>query len=171
MFEDADNLADLFRGGLPYYILITLPILIICSSNPVLASSEFNVQRMSQYDLHGVPYGESKNWFRSKGCAYFYPHCVLFLSSFFKWTRDMHSILSKWHNIEVKWLRANVFIFHSIAQVAEHQRLIWRPNRCTHGPHRDIVSLPGESWVRLGASFNRDLTIFRAKTHLRPFWL
>lgn len=57
MFEDADNFADLFRGGLPFYILITLPILVICSSNPVLASSEFNVQRMSQYDLHGVPYG------------------------------------------------------------------------------------------------------------------
>lgn len=57
MFEDADNLADLFRGGLPFYILITLPILVICSSNPVLASSEFNVQRMSQYDLHGVPFG------------------------------------------------------------------------------------------------------------------
>lgn len=57
MFEDADNFADLFRGGLPFYILITLPILVICSSNPVLASSEFNVQRMSQYDLHGVPFG------------------------------------------------------------------------------------------------------------------
>lgn len=58
MFEDADNFADLFRGGLPFYILITLPILVICSSNPVLASSEFNVQRMSQYDLHGVPFGK-----------------------------------------------------------------------------------------------------------------
>lgn len=57
MFEDADNFADLFRGGLPYYLLITLPVLIICSSNPVLASSEFSVQRMSQYDVHGVPYG------------------------------------------------------------------------------------------------------------------
>uniref|UniRef100_A0A2M4AFL0 Nicalin n=1 Tax=Anopheles triannulatus TaxID=58253 RepID=A0A2M4AFL0_9DIPT len=57
MFEEADNFADLFRGGLPYYLLITLPILIICSSNPVLAASEFGVQRMSQYDVHGVPYG------------------------------------------------------------------------------------------------------------------
>ncbi|XP_055637291.1 BOS complex subunit ncln [Toxorhynchites rutilus septentrionalis] len=57
MFEDADNFADFFRGGLPYYLLITLPILIICSSNPVLAASEFGVQRMSQYDVHGVPYG------------------------------------------------------------------------------------------------------------------
>uniref|UniRef100_A0A182M8Z5 Nicalin n=1 Tax=Anopheles culicifacies TaxID=139723 RepID=A0A182M8Z5_9DIPT len=57
MFEEADNFADLFRGGLPYYLLITLPILIICSSNPVLAASEFGVQRMSQYDVHGAAYG------------------------------------------------------------------------------------------------------------------
>ncbi|XP_053694499.1 nicalin-1 [Sabethes cyaneus] len=56
MFEDA-NLADFFRGGLPYYLLIALPILIICSSNPVLAASEFGVQRMSQYDVHSAPYG------------------------------------------------------------------------------------------------------------------
>ncbi|XP_062554629.1 BOS complex subunit ncln [Armigeres subalbatus] len=57
MFEEADHFADLFRGGLPYYLLITLPILIICSSNPVLAASEFGVQRMSQFDVHGTPYG------------------------------------------------------------------------------------------------------------------
>lgn len=65
MFEDADNFADLFRGGLPYYILITLPILIICSSNPVLATSEFNVHRMTQYDVHGTPYGETERFFFS----------------------------------------------------------------------------------------------------------
>lgn len=58
MFEDADHFVDLFRGGFGYYLLITLPIFVLCSSNPVLASSEFNVQRMSQYDLHGVPFGE-----------------------------------------------------------------------------------------------------------------
>lgn len=58
MFEDADNFADFFRGGLPYYLLITLPILILCSSNPVLAASEFGVQRMAQFDVHGTPYGE-----------------------------------------------------------------------------------------------------------------
>lgn len=57
MFEDADNFSDLFRGGVPYFLLITLPILIICSSNPVVGSSEFGVQRMSQFDVHGVPYG------------------------------------------------------------------------------------------------------------------
>lgn len=58
MFEEADNLADIFRGGLPYYLLIVLPILILCSSNPVLASSEFAVQRMSQFDVHGKQFGE-----------------------------------------------------------------------------------------------------------------
>ncbi|XP_037956726.1 nicalin-1 [Teleopsis dalmanni] len=57
MFEEADNFADIFRGGLPYYLLFALPILIICSSNPVIASSEFAVQRMSQYDINGVSYG------------------------------------------------------------------------------------------------------------------
>lgn len=58
MFEDADNyFADIFRGNLPYYLLITLPLLIMCSSNPVLASNEFTIQRMSQFDVHGVPYG------------------------------------------------------------------------------------------------------------------
>lgn len=58
LFEDADNFADIFRGGLPYYLLLALPILIICSANPVLASSEFTVQRMSQFDVNGVSYGE-----------------------------------------------------------------------------------------------------------------
>uniref|UniRef100_A0A1A9VXX8 Nicalin n=1 Tax=Glossina austeni TaxID=7395 RepID=A0A1A9VXX8_GLOAU len=57
MFEEADNFADIFRGGLPYYLLLTLPILILCSSNPVLASSEFAVHRMTQFDLNGVSFG------------------------------------------------------------------------------------------------------------------
>lgn len=57
MFEDADNyIADIFRVNLPYYLLITLPILIMCSSNPVLGN-EFTIQRMSQFDVNGVPYG------------------------------------------------------------------------------------------------------------------
>lgn len=60
MFEDADHFVDLFRGGFGYYLLITLPIFVLCSSNPVLASSEFNVQRMTQYDLHGAHFGELK---------------------------------------------------------------------------------------------------------------
>lgn len=57
MFEDADNYADFFRCGLPYYLLFALPILIMVSSTPVLASSEFSMQRMSQFDVNGVGYG------------------------------------------------------------------------------------------------------------------
>lgn len=57
MFEEADNFADVFRGSIFYYLFITLPILLLCFSNPVLASSEFAVQRMSQFDVNGVAYG------------------------------------------------------------------------------------------------------------------
>lgn len=64
MFENADNyFADIFRGNLPYYLLISLPILIMCSSNPVLGANEFTIQRMSQFDVHGVPYGRSISMF------------------------------------------------------------------------------------------------------------
>lgn len=57
MFEDADHFADLFRGGFSV-LLVTIPFLIIISSSPVLASSEFpTLQRMAQYDVHGVSYG------------------------------------------------------------------------------------------------------------------
>ena len=58
MFEDADNIADIFRGGFAYYALLAVPILLIFSSNPVLASSEFHVQRMSQFDVNGLHFGE-----------------------------------------------------------------------------------------------------------------
>lgn len=57
MLEDADHFADLFRGGFSI-LLVALPFLIIISSSPVLASSEFTIQRMAQYDVHGVSYGE-----------------------------------------------------------------------------------------------------------------
>lgn len=59
-FEEADGVAELFKGILPYYLLIVLPIFIIISpANPVAASHEFAVNRMQQYDLHGVPHGNS----------------------------------------------------------------------------------------------------------------
>lgn len=56
MFEDADNFADLFRGGFSV-LLVTLPFLIILSASPVLASNEFTIERMTQFDVHGVSYG------------------------------------------------------------------------------------------------------------------
>lgn len=57
--EECDSFAELCRH-LPYYLLIVLPIFIIISPvNPVAASHEFPVYRMHQYDLHGVPHGET----------------------------------------------------------------------------------------------------------------
>lgn len=66
MFEDAD-FADIFRGNLPYYLLLSLPLLIMCSPNPVQASNEFIIQRMSQFDVNGVPFGEVSRLNRARG--------------------------------------------------------------------------------------------------------
>jgi hypothetical protein len=61
MWFEADEIIELFRGYIPYYLLIALPIFIIISPvNPVGASHEFPVYRMQQYDLHGVPHGKSQ---------------------------------------------------------------------------------------------------------------
>lgn len=56
-FEECENFAELWRG-LPYYLLIVLPIFIAVSPvSPVIASHEIPVYRMHQYDLHGVAHG------------------------------------------------------------------------------------------------------------------
>jgi hypothetical protein len=61
MWFEADEIVELFRGYVPYYLLIALPIFIIISPiNPVGASHEFPVYRMQQYDLHGVAHGKSE---------------------------------------------------------------------------------------------------------------
>lgn len=53
-----EEVDEIFKGYLPYYILIVLPIFIIISpGNPVSASAEFPVYRMQHYDLHGVAHG------------------------------------------------------------------------------------------------------------------
>ncbi|KAG5889173.1 hypothetical protein JTB14_010813 [Gonioctena quinquepunctata] len=53
-----EEVDEIFRGYLPYYLLIFLPIFIIVSpASPVSASSEFPVFRMQHYDLHGVAHG------------------------------------------------------------------------------------------------------------------
>ncbi|KAJ9573916.1 hypothetical protein L9F63_008715, partial [Diploptera punctata] len=58
MWFEADEFVELFRGYIPYYLLIALPIFIIMSPvNPVTAAHEFPVHRMQQYDLHGVAHG------------------------------------------------------------------------------------------------------------------
>lgn len=93
MFEDADNFADFFRGGLPYYLLITLPILIICSSNPVLAASEFGVQRMSQYDVHGTPYGCRASTLNLEA------------KSLYSWQTSRHCILTRFQDMTIDQFR------------------------------------------------------------------
>lgn len=57
--DQADGFDEIFKGYLPYYLLVMFPILIIMSPvNPVAASHEFSVYRMQQYDLHTVPHGK-----------------------------------------------------------------------------------------------------------------
>ncbi|KAK9892946.1 hypothetical protein WA026_022817 [Henosepilachna vigintioctopunctata] len=53
-----EEIDEFFKGYLPYYVLIVLPLFIIISPiNPIHASHEFPVYRMQHFDLHGVPYG------------------------------------------------------------------------------------------------------------------
>uniref|UniRef100_U5EYI1 Nicalin n=1 Tax=Corethrella appendiculata TaxID=1370023 RepID=U5EYI1_9DIPT len=93
MFEEADNFADFFRGGLPYYLLITLPILIICSSNPVLASSEFGVQRMSQFDVHGAPYGCRASALNLEA------------KSLYTWSTSRHCVITRFQDMTIDQFR------------------------------------------------------------------
>jgi hypothetical protein len=51
-----DDLSDLIRTIFPYYLLITLPILITIYPGSVNAN-EIAVQRMSQFDVQGVAFG------------------------------------------------------------------------------------------------------------------
>lgn len=58
LFGNADEVLDIFKSVVPYYLLIALPLMIIISPvNPVAAAQEFQAYRMQQYDLHGVPHG------------------------------------------------------------------------------------------------------------------
>lgn len=55
MLSEVDNFADIFRGGLPYCLLVALPILILCS--PSMAS-EFHVKSMTKFDVNGEHFGK-----------------------------------------------------------------------------------------------------------------
>ena len=89
MFEE--DFADLFRG-LPYYLLLTLPFLIICSPNPVLAT-EFNVQRLAQWDLNGVNYG-----CRSSALS-------LGAKSLYTWLSGRHCVVTKLEDLSIDEFR------------------------------------------------------------------
>lgn len=53
--EEAD---EFFKGYLPYYVLVFLPIFILVSpASPVSASHEFPVYRMQHYDINGFARG------------------------------------------------------------------------------------------------------------------
>ncbi|XP_054746820.1 BOS complex subunit NCLN isoform X2 [Anastrepha obliqua] len=92
MLDEAENFADIFRGGLPY-LLIALPILLICSANPVLASSEFSVQRMSQFDVNGVAYG-----CRASALS-------LEAKSLYTWSTGRHCVLTKLQDLTIDQFR------------------------------------------------------------------
>ncbi|XP_067637931.1 BOS complex subunit ncln isoform X2 [Eurosta solidaginis] len=92
MFEDAENFADIFRGGLPY-LLIALPLFFICSANPVLASSEFSVQRMSQFDVNGVAYG-----CRASALS-------LEAKSLYTWSTGRHCVVAKLQELTIEQFR------------------------------------------------------------------
>ncbi|EDV99453.1 nicalin-1 [Drosophila grimshawi] len=86
MLNDADNFADIFRGGLPYYLLITLPILIFCS--PCLAS-EFQVMSMIKFDVNGEHFGS-----RSSAIS-------LEAKSLYTWNTGRHCVLARLLDISV----------------------------------------------------------------------
>ncbi|XP_045595457.2 BOS complex subunit NCLN isoform X1 [Procambarus clarkii] len=56
MWSDQE-LVEVLRSSVPYYLVVALPLLILLSPVPVDAAAEFTVYRLQQYDLHGSPHG------------------------------------------------------------------------------------------------------------------
>lgn len=54
--DQVNEISEIFRFSLPYYIAVLLPILIILS--PADAATEFPVYRLQHFDLQGVKYGK-----------------------------------------------------------------------------------------------------------------
>lgn len=92
MFEDADNFADLFRGGFSV-LLVTIPFLVILSSSPALASNEFTIERMAQYDVHGVPYGCRASSINLEA------------KSLQTWTTSRHCVITRFQDLTVDQFR------------------------------------------------------------------
>ncbi|KAM7341297.1 BOS complex subunit NCLN [Cochliomyia hominivorax] len=92
MFEGAD-MTDIFRGSFPYLLLTVPTILIICAGNPVLASSEFSVYRMSQFDVNGLNFG-----CRSSALS-------LEAKSIYTWSTKRHCIITKFQDLTVEQFR------------------------------------------------------------------
>ncbi|XP_017786970.1 PREDICTED: nicalin [Nicrophorus vespilloides] len=85
-----EHTEEFFKGFLPYYVLIFLPIFIIISpANPVAASHEFPVYRMQHFDLHGV----------SHGCRS--ASINLEARSLMGWTTSRHCVVTKLKDLTV----------------------------------------------------------------------
>ncbi|CAH2042055.1 unnamed protein product, partial [Iphiclides podalirius] len=89
--DEADGFAEIFKGYLPYYLLVALPIFIIMSPvNPVAASHEFSVYRMQQYDLHNVPHGCRSAGFNLEG------------RSLTSWSTSRHCVVARVQDISIE---------------------------------------------------------------------
>ncbi|XP_053614170.1 BOS complex subunit ncln [Plodia interpunctella] len=89
--DEADGFAEIFKGYLPYYLLVALPIFIIMSPvNPVAASHEFSVYRMQQYDLHTIPHGCRSASFNLEG------------RSLTSWSTSRHCVVARVQDITVE---------------------------------------------------------------------
>ncbi|XP_045452768.1 nicalin-1 [Melitaea cinxia] len=88
--DQADGFSEIFRGYLPYYLLVFFPIFIIMSpANPVAASHEFSVYRMQQYDLHTVPHGCRSSSFNLEG------------RSLTTWSMSRHCVVARIQDITI----------------------------------------------------------------------
>ncbi|KAJ8925817.1 hypothetical protein NQ315_009667 [Exocentrus adspersus] len=89
-----EEVDEIFKGYLPCYILIVLPIFIIISpGSPVSASTEFPVYRMQHYDLHGVAHG-----CRSAGIN-------LEARSLSSWSSPRHCVVTKLKDLSIDSFR------------------------------------------------------------------
>ncbi|XP_059057938.1 BOS complex subunit ncln [Achroia grisella] len=89
--DEADGFAEIFKGYLPYYLLVALPIFIIMSPvNPVAASHEFSVYRMQQYDLHTVSHGCRSASFNLEG------------RSLTSWSTSRHCVVARVEDISIE---------------------------------------------------------------------
>ncbi|XP_073954066.1 LOW QUALITY PROTEIN: BOS complex subunit ncln [Choristoneura fumiferana] len=89
--DDADGLSEIFKGYLPYYLLVALPIFIIMSPvNPVAASHEFSVYRMQQYDLHTIPHGCRSASFNLEG------------RSLTSWSTSRHCVVARVQDVTIE---------------------------------------------------------------------
>ncbi|KAL7740876.1 hypothetical protein ACLKA6_014041 [Drosophila palustris] len=86
MLNEVDSFADIFRGGLPYCLLVALPILILCS--PSMAS-DFQVMSMTKFDVNGEQFGS-----RSSAIS-------LEAKSLYTWSTGRHCVLARLLDISV----------------------------------------------------------------------